>query len=282
MTQNPPGSWARYLPTGLAAVLVAASLAVAFQVLPIHHYQTGRLAKLVVAEAPAGYKSKAAVSSVEDSTQSPFPAVKTALKHSPHQTGTYAIEWTGNTSGDTAEILASLLPSDGQARSVATEAKTVSLGPNAYKTQSYKGVTSFEVPGVPGAAGELYSPTTASVKQQLAVALVPVGRAVAVVYSNMAGPPATAQAVDATLAQQEYRQLTRTLAGFSLETTRWPTVATVVWFVVTAALAGAIITLPGAVRRARNRRELARQETARKQVLARGSKIARRQAAPRR
>ncbi|MBV9661475.1 MAG: hypothetical protein JO337_09985 [Acidimicrobiales bacterium] len=282
MSRDEMTTWRRFAPPALAAVILAAGAVAAFQVLPNHSARTARMSKLVPAASLAGYKAKPAQASTEDSTQSPFAGVKAAAKRDPKRTGTYAILWDGNTSGDTASIVLSLLPTPAEAKTVVAQAKTASLGQDSYTSASYKFDSSFDLPGVPGGSGALYAPATATVKQQLAVSEVAVGDVVAVVYLNQTGDLPAIRAADVALAQRQYQLLQRVTPGFTLSTTSWPPVATATWAAVTVVLALSVIGLPVLFRRSRLRRELARRETARKQVLTRGAKIARRQAAPRR
>lgn len=271
-----------YKQAAAAAAIVIVSAVAAFLVLPIHGIDSKRLARLVPAGPPPGFKAKPSNAAVENPTQSSFAAVKAAAKQSPKKTGSYTISWDGKSTGDSAFVLVSLVPTEAQARTVLAQVRSQALGPAAYQSNSYKFSSNFTVPGVPGSVGALYLPTTASVKQQLAVAAVPFRNSVAVVIVDQAGQSSAAQSNNIRLARAEYRQLEGQVPGFGMESTRWPGIATAIWAGLTGLAALAVLTIPAMVRRVRARHELARQEAARRLVLARGSKIARRQSAHKR
>jgi hypothetical protein len=138
------------------------------------------------------------------------------------------------------------------------------------------------LPKVPGASGALYAPTSTKLKQNLAAVVQRTGKVVVVTLVNQTGPAANVQANAEAVAQADYQHLRAVEPGFSLVQTRWPPVATLVYSAVVVAVVSCILIVPSLVRRVRRKRRVAQEASARRQVMTRGGKIAKRQSANRR
>jgi hypothetical protein len=263
------------------AVVVVAVVG-AFIFLPITRYQPNRIAALAPPGPPPGFKGKPTSSSSEPSSSSPLTAVTSAAKKSPRATGIYFTQWGGSTAtADFVNALVYLLPSTADAIKAQSEAVQTYLASGSFKSNSYALGSRF-APAVPDASAALYHPTSAKARQNLAAVVQRVDNVVVITLANQTVPAPSVQANAQTVAQAEYQHLRATTPGFSLVQTRWPTIATIVYAAVAAAVVACILIIPNLVRRVRRKRRLAQEASARRQVMTRGGKIAKRQSANRR
>jgi hypothetical protein len=194
----------------------------------------------------------------------------------------YLTGWGGATSSsDFASMLVYRLPSASDATTAASQAITAYLGSQTYTSNGFALRSRFAIPKVPGASAAWYGPTSPRAKQDLATVTERVDKVLVVAAINRSVSSATVQANADTWAQTEYAHLRSTAPGFSLVETRWPTVATLVYAGIAGAVALCVLTVPNLVRRTRHRRRAAQEATARREVMARGGKIAKRQSAHR-
>jgi hypothetical protein len=242
-----------------------------------------RLARLVITAAPPGYTGKPAAASRVTSSSNPFAEFKAVAKRFPAETGAYSVSWSSPSSADdSATLLASLVPSAADARTLAAQASSQFLGADSFKSESYVQVERLVVPGLAGGQAALYR-AAGSAKTPPVVSLeYRVGRVEVLELVGQTGPPNAAISTAETLARSEVSHLDAVEPGFALEVTRYPPVATLIYWVVAAGLVMAMIAAPLAIRRSRRRRAEATARTARRQRLARGGKIARRQGRRRR
>jgi hypothetical protein len=269
--------WLRLVPAvGAVIVLVVAFIGYE-RYIPIHHVERGRLSRLVVTAPPAGFKAKPTAAEVPASS-SPFAALKTAATHSPNNTGSYSLQWTGSaTSTDVASLLASWLPDAAAAATVQGQAGTTYLATASFKTDSYSLLSHFSVPQVAGAQGATFGPAKGATPR-LAVVVFRQGRIVVVDYAQQA-TAAKAVAAATSLAQVESTHLKQVGSGFTLKVTIWPLTASLIYAGVAVALAALVVVVPIGVSRGRRHRRLAREAAARRALQGRGRKIAKHQAA---
>jgi hypothetical protein len=267
----------------VAVAVLGVAAAGAFHYLPIRHLQPSRIAQLAPTGAPPGFKGKPSRTSSPPAASSPLAELKKAATLSPHSTGSYLVQWGGSpASADFVSVVVYLLPSAADAAIAASQAAQSYLSAQSYKANSYALVGPFSVPSVTGATGALYSPTSKRIKQDLAVYVERVDKVVVVSLMDQTGTPSTVQGNAVTAAQAEYLHLHSVAPNFSLIRTHWPTLATLVYSAVALLLASCAFIVPVLFRGVRRQRGLAREEAARRQVMGRGGKIAKRQAAHRR
>jgi hypothetical protein len=267
---------------GAGPVLVVASIG-AFTYLPITRVQPNRMAQLIPTAPPAGFTGKPTNSSSQSPSSSPLAVVKAAANRSTHSTGMYLTGWGGATaSSDFASMLVYRLPSTSDATTAASQAIQAYLSPQTYTPNAFALRARFAIPRVPGASAAWYVPTSAKAKQNLATFTEHVDKVLVVAVINRSVSSATVQADADTWAQTEYAHLRSTAPEFSLVQTRWPTVATLVYAGITGSVVLCVLTVPSLVRRTGHRRRMAQEAAARRQVMIRGGKIAKRQSANRR
>jgi len=261
--------------------LVVAAI-VAINVLPIQHVERSRLARLAVTAPPPGFKAKPSVEIVP-ANSNPFPGVTTASKRSPNATGQFSVEWPGSSSAnDAATILVSLLPSTSQAKAVQSEAIKNNLGAASYAAESYGHQVPFAVSEVPGAEAATYSPTSSNSAPQLGVVVERVDRVVVLGLVRQTGAATQVKSTSSSVAQAEYRHLLPIVSGFSLVRTHWPLLALLIYGAASLLLAALAIAIPPLTGRVRRKRRAAQEVAARRLVLQRGGKLAKRQAHHRR
>lgn len=272
--------------TGVAAGLIlAVALTVFFPLISMQKAQRGRLAHLVVSKPPAGFNPKAAAANSLSPGSSQFAAVKVAGRKSPNSTGGYSIEWTdstGTSSGtDAVSLVVSLLPNAGDAAKVQAEAKSAYASKNSLKANSYTYANAVPVPSIPGATGAFFAPSTLT-NPPLVVVAFQVGRAQATEFIGLPGDKQAIENEAVSFARTEYEHLRSVLPGFTLTDTTYPTVASVVYWVIVGVLVLAVVTGPVLRRRAVQRRLVLAERARSQHKTVRGSKIAKRQAARRR
>jgi hypothetical protein len=267
----------------VAAVVILALGFIGYErYIPIHHVERSRLAELDANQAPPGFKTKPDSSQQVPASSSPFSDLTADAKRSPNSTGAYSIDWEGTKStSDEANLLVSMLPSSKEATSVLKQAETTYLASGSLKSDGYTQPRPFTVPSVSGARAATFSSTSTTTPGRLSVAAVQVGRYVAVSFVAESGS-SDPQAAAVDLMQTEVSHLDRLGQGLSLKTTHWPFVASLVYGSSTIALAALVIAIPLAVAKVRQNRRLARERMLQRSLLARGSKVAKRQAGRRR
>lgn len=262
----------------LAAGVVVLGAAGYALFIPAQRAAADRLARLVEVKAPAGYTSKPSAEAALPLSDTPFAAAKQAAKRTPDGTGAYSVQWKGHgaNKGAEAEILVVLLPSTADAKAVLKEAQKQYLGAKSLSSEGYALADRFVVAGVPGAKGATYKDTSSTSASRTTSAVVRRGSVVASFFAE-ATHTSTQRSVSA-LGREEYARLGTTEAGFSLATTYFPAEASALYGGVTVAVAACVLAVPVAVGRIRRRRARARAEAARRQRMARGQKVVRRQA----
>lgn len=270
--------WKRVVPAAAAVVVLAGAAVVYEQTIPIHHVERARLSTLVV-PAPTGFKAKPASASEVVASSSPFAAVKAAAKRSPNSTGSYSVQWSGSTaSSDISSLLVSWLPTGSDAAAVQRQAVSSYLSTGSFKSNGYTLQHRLALPGLVGAAAATFGPPSGKGTERLSVAAVPEGRFEVVAFAQQTGA-VKSEATLTSLAKSEAAHLRAAGSGFTLGVTTWPVAASLIFWGVAAALAGLIVLVPMGVGRARRRRRLAREASAKRAVQGRGRKVAKHQAA---
>jgi len=266
-------------------VLLAVALAIYLPAMSVDKVERGRLASLVVPKPPAGLNPKPAAANPIVPGSSQFKAVKAAGKRSPGSTGGYSIEWTdasGSSSGTNAvSLVVSVLPGPADAAKVQDEAKSAYVSKSSLKANGYTYANSVPVPSVPGAVAAFFTPSTLT-NPPLVVVAFHVGRAQATEFIGIPGDKQAIENEAVSFARSEYEHLRAVLPGFSLSTTSYPLVASVVYWLVVAVVVLAVVLGPVLRERAVERRRVLAEMARVQHKTVRGSKIAKRQAARRR
>ena len=227
-------------------------------------------------------KSKPVESELVSPQKSAYAAVKKAAATDPDATGGYGKEWRGSTaSGAAATQLVELLPSSAQARTVRAEAEAAYTDAASLKAANTTVTGHFTVPAAANAYGVSFATAASSTTSATTGTAIVFqqGRVVAVAYlqSSTGGLSRT----DATtMARAEDALLEREEPSFSLTQTTRPLALSVLYFLVTALVAGLILLLPVLLRRRRARRQARREEQARREYRARGAKSLQRRRQP--
>lgn len=269
------GSPIRFLPAGAAVVIIAASVALANSVLPVHRTRMVGVANLVATQPPSRFSSTPAKSGADNPLHSQFIEVRDAAKKSSLQTASYATRWNGPTAGSFASVVVFVLPSEGQASSLSREVDQSAIGPDSYSRESYRPHAEFRLPRVRGALGAIYEPASSSSQpQRLCVITEQFGRAVTLIL--------VADTVNADqvgnegggLAEAEFARLVPGVPRLRLsKETAWPAAGLSLWVVATILLAFTVAVLPGWQQRSRLRNEAGRSQASKKQVQVRGSRV---------
>jgi hypothetical protein len=269
--------------SALVALVVAVVAIIGFfQIIPTHRVVRGRLADLVVTKPPAGFTVKPVSSGAISSTDGPFPEVKAMAKKDPNGTGAYSIEWNQTKStNNTVTILASLLPSTSDAKTTESQATTDYLQPSSFAKEGFTYLSALSVPTPSDAKGVVVASSSSKSKARVTVVTYRVGRVVVVAFVEETDL-AQVKADSLTVAAAEDAHLRQLGSGATLIVTHWPTVSSVVYIVVAVAVLGAIVGGPIVVARGRRMRQEAHERVLKRSVQARGSKVARRQAARKR
>jgi hypothetical protein len=242
-----------------------------------------RLARLIVPTPPAGYTHKPSASNVVTAADNPFSSFQSNAKRSPAESGAYSVTWVNPaSSNDSASILLSYLPSASAAEKVQAQAVQQFTGTNSFKAQNYAFYRTVPVSGIPGARAAAFTATGKTTTPPVVAVVFSTGRAQVLELVGQTGTPQSTAAVAVDLARSQFLHLRRALPAFSLGVTRFPTVATSVYWAVAVAIAALALGVPLGIRRARRLRDERRRRAAERQHQVRGSKIARRQAARRR
>lgn len=275
--------WQRALSvTGTVAILVVAVVG-ALLFIPQTKVDGARLARLGPTQAPTGYKSKTSGASVVPSSQSPFPIVKSVAKRNPHATASYSWQWVGaSSSSDGASMIATVLPNPSDAATAVSQATKTFLSSAGFTSGSYKFHSRFSIAGVTGPAGALFTPASSSGKEYLATFAERYGRVAVLAFIDQSGGLSKVQSTAVSLARAESAHLHSAVAGLTITYQRWPVGLLAGYAAGAAVIAALPLCVPVLLRRSRRRRRASRQAVARRQVMGRGGKIAKRQAAPRR
>jgi lysylphosphatidylglycerol synthetase-like protein (DUF2156 family) len=273
------------------AVVVAAVAAAVYLVLipqtQVKHNELGRL--VVTHTSVAGVPAKAKLAEWVDPSKSTFSVTRQAARRDPNHTGLYAREWyiTPEAPPEVGIVL-QLLPDAVSARAAQEKvAGDLLTAPQLSNLKAGAGQR-FPIPGVPGGRGSAFplTDTAGATKGIVAYAYKTVYRVDDAVLTELITSSGTTSDTRAAVAdaQAEYRLLSARAAGFSFAHTHLPTVATIVYSIVTAvAMAGAVVLPEWAVVLVHRRRErrLARAHAReRQQYLARGRRTVRRHGAP--
>ncbi|MBV9661474.1 MAG: hypothetical protein JO337_09980 [Acidimicrobiales bacterium] len=249
---------------GRALVVLAVAAAVYPLVVPTHPAMRSRLALLVIDKpGVAAFDKVKAQAGEQDVSQTGIDALTAAAKKFPRQTGLYSVEWAPSQTS-AAGVVAFLLPSASAAATTFDQLSTQQLSPDAYKSNSLTRTGTFDVPGVAGSGGSVFSPSSDS-QPTLANTAFRVGRVVAL--SEVIGPSSSAKADSITLAKDEDTQLRRVAPDFTLAVTRYPLVATLVWIAGAVLVAVIVALTPVLWRRRAERRRLAWEEEIAGQVI---------------
>lgn len=268
----------RLLPPAAAVLLLVLGAVGYVLFIPTHTVHRSRLATLVAHQPPGGFKAKPTTVQEVPSAKSQFSDVAAAGKQSPNSTGAYQVSWQGNgksSSSDQASVLVSMLPSTKQADAVLAQAEKLYLSSKGLKSDGYAKPQSFSVPSVPGAHAATLTSTSKS-SAHLAVSVMQAGRYVVVSLAQESGSPGPEPAT-VELTQAEANHLRALGQGFSLKPTRYPPVASLVYGALTVLLAALVVLVPLTFASVRRRRRQEEERMRSRQVLIRGSKIARRQ-----
>jgi hypothetical protein len=245
----------------LRALVVLVVAAVAYQlVVPTAHVVRTRLARLVVTRpGVAAFDKTAPQAREQNDTQTGIGALSTAARRSPNQTGLYSIQWSP-TQASGAGIIAFLLPNDTVASTALSQIRAQQLAAGSYSANSLTRESSYAVAGVPGSSAAIYRPQAkdAASVPGLAVTVFRYGRVVAVSEAVSVG--STAQPASDSITVNEYRNLRRLGAHFSLSVTRYPAVATTLWAVAAVLLAAIAALVPIERRRRAQRLQRADEE----------------------
>jgi hypothetical protein len=234
-------------------VLVAATVGYQF-VVPTHHVVRNRLSLLVITKPGiAAFDKTKPQAGAQDDTQTGLAALTSAAKRSPNQTGLYSVEWSPSQTS-AAGVVAFLFPDAATAATAEAELRTQQLSAKANAANSLTRTDTFTVPGAPGSAGSVFSPSSKS-EPTLSTALLRQGRVVSL--TEVIGASSSAKADSITLAVNENARLRQVAPGFTLKVTRYPTTATILWGVGAALLAALAGLVPILWRRRRERRRLA-------------------------
>jgi hypothetical protein len=222
---------------GRALVVLAAAGIGWYLVVPTHHAERSRLSMLVISQpGVTAYAKTKPQAGEQDDTQTGVAAVSAAAKKSPNQTGVYSIQWSPSQSSG-AGVVALLFPNPSDAATAVSQLTDQQLSAGANSADSLTRTATFTVPGVPGSAGSVFSPSTKT-DPTLATTLFRQGRVVSLAQAVSSAE--TAKADSTTLALNQYAKLRQVESGFTLSVKDYPVLTSGLWgagAVVIAALA---------------------------------------------
>ncbi len=217
-----------------------------------------------------------------------LPALAAAAKSSPASTGTWSTDWIApgkNAVGAESYLVLDLLPTVKQATTLRGQLVGAYLAKSTYTGQKYAETAAFEVPAAKADRLASSAATYRRVKSKtepagtITTVVEQVGRADAIVYVQL-GTASRAQAT--ALATSELALLRRVEPGFTLISTNYPWLASLLWWVVAAALALIAWGGPKLVVAARERARAHQEALARAQFQMRGQKVLKRRGGPQR
>jgi hypothetical protein len=255
---------------GRALVILVAAGIGWYLVVPTHHTARNRLSMLVISKpGVAAYEKTKPQAGEQDDTQTGVAALTAAAKKSPNQTGVYSIEWSpSQTSG--AGVVALLFPNQADAATAVSQLSNQQLSPDANSANSLTRTATFTVPGVPGSAGSVFSPSSKT-DPTLATALFRHGRVVSL--TQVVGSAETAKPDSTTLAVNQYATLSQVEPGFTLSVKDYPLVPSVLWGAGAVVIAALAALGPILWRRRAEKRQLAYEAELASQVVVGGKVI---------
>ena len=253
-------------------VLVAAGIGW-YLVVPAHHVDRSRLSMLVISRpGVATFEKAKAQGGVKGDTQTGLAAVTAAAKKFPNQTGIYSTEWSrSQTTG--AGVVAILFPDQSDATAAMAQLSNQQLSAKANSANSLIRTDIFTVPGVPGSAGSVFSPSS-KIEPTLSTALFRQGRVLSL--TQVISSAATARPDSIKLAVNQYANLRKVEPGFTLSVTDYPLVPTVLWGAGAVVLAALTAFSPTLWRRRAERRRLAYEAELASRVVVGGMVITKR------
>jgi hypothetical protein len=255
---------------GRALVVLGAAAIVYFNVVPTHHIERSRLSLLVIGKPGAAtYQKAQPQSGQQDDTQTGLTALTAAAKKYPNQTGLYSVEWAASQTS-AAGLVAFLMPNGSSAASLTSQLQSQQLAPNANKANSMTRSSTFALPGVPGSAGSVFTPTAKN-QPTLVSVLYRVGNVV--VLTQVIGPSSSAKPDSVTVALNEYAKVRQVAPGFTLSVTRYPMAPTIGLAAGAVVLAALVAVTPPLWRRRAERRRLAYEEELASRVIVGGKVI---------
>ena len=201
-----------------------------------------------------------------------WPRVTAAAKKFPNQTGIYSTEWSrSQTTG--AGVVAILFPDQSDAMTAMTQLSNKQLSAKANSANSLTRTDIFTVPGVPGSAGSVFSPSS-KIEPTLSTALFRQGRVLSL--TQVISSAATAKPDSIKLAVNQYANLRKVEPGFTLSVTDYPLVPSVLWGAGAVVLAALAAFSPTLWRRRAERRRLAYEAEVASRVVVGGMVITKR------
>ena len=137
------------------------------------------------------------------------------------------------------------------------------------------------MPSIPGAVAAFFTPSSLT-NPPLVIVAFQVGRAQVTEFIGIPGDKQAIEDEALSFARSEYVHLRAVLPGFSLSSTSYPLVASVIYWLVVAIVVLAVAFGPLLRERALERRRLLAERARVQHKTVRGSKIAKRQSARRR
>ncbi len=190
-------------------------------------------------------------------SSSAFAALKEAATKDPAATGVYEVQWRGTSKSQRSAVFAiQLVPNEATASALGGEARKQYSSPDALKGSSYKYIGHFPT-GIAGAIGSSFAGTS-DTSARAYVEVLRVGRVVMIEF--VASPVSGLSASDAaSLGHREWSLLRRVEPGFTLTSTAYPELATLLYwsgFVFLVTVVGLAIWSGRGVARARARRRV--------------------------
>jgi hypothetical protein len=276
-----------YFRVARVVAVVVLALVVYVTFVRTSHPDPQTLSSLVIKQtSQPGLRGRApSVGTSVPASASTFTPVKLAAKAHPGQTGLYETEWYKSTSAaPEAGIVLTLLPNASSAQATLSYSEQQLTKPLSLQSGTSAGPVPFPVASVPGAHGASFALTTSGKPSGYAYEVdFRSGRAV--VSDLMVSADKTRSTAAAVAdAQAEKALLGRAEPGYSLTQLHTPVVATVVFALVTVAVALAAWFVPewavDVSRRRRERRRLREQDRLSSQYRARGRRAVQRHKAP--
>ena len=258
--------------TRAIVVLVAAGISW-YLVVPAHHVVRSRLSMLVISKpGVAAYEKAKPQAGVQDDTKTGLTALTAAAKKSPNQTGIYSIGWSPSQSSG-AGVVAILFPNQSDATTAMTQLSDQQLSAKANSANSLTRTATFTVPGVPGSAGSVFSPSSKT-GPTLSTALFRQGRVLSL--TQVVSSAATAKPDSIKLTVNQYANLHQVEPGFTLSGTDYPVLPSTLWGAGAVALAALAAFSPVLWRRRAEKRQLAYEAELASRVVVGGMVITKR------
>jgi len=271
------------IPRLVVALIVVVSVVGYVLFVQSSHVDRQRLSSLVIEQTGVkALKPKPVEAENVSPAKSSFAEMKKAAVTNPSQTGGFGKEWSGSTaSGDVATQLVELLPTSAQAKTVRAEAVAEYTNSKTLKAADTTVTSRFTLPTLSGASGVSFvtaKSSTAAASSGTAI-VYRIGRAVAVEYVQ-SSTDGLSRADATTIAEAEHALLERGEADFTMVVTSRPFWPSAIYVLATLVVVGLILIVPGWVVRRRIRKQAKREDQARYEYRARGSKALRRRRPP--